>query len=150
MPQSRSRLERFMSHIATAGEGCWIWTGALTGSRGLYGSFWNGRKSCAAHRWSYLHFKGAIRQGLEIDHLCRNPACVNPDHLEAVPHSVNIARSTVGESLRLRRRSKIHCDNGHEFTAETTGHQGPNKYRFCRVCRRASYLARKNGKVAHG
>ncbi len=73
-------------------DGCWIWTGYID-SWG-YGRFWvKARNTQLAYRIAYELVRGPIPYGLELDHLCRNKACVNPDHLEAVTHSVNMLRS---------------------------------------------------------
>lgn len=82
---------------------CWIWRGFLN-DRG-YGIFNYQRKSLGAHRFSYLYFKGPLVKGLEIDHLCRNRACVNPDHLELVTHAENI-----------RRAMRTHCPKKHPYS----------------------------------
>lgn len=77
--------------------GCWVWLGRLS----HLGYGWinlrvSGRRSPVprkAHRISYEVFKGKkITEGLEIDHLCRNRRCINPDHLEEVTGAVNLAR----------------------------------------------------------
>lgn len=75
---------------------CWIWQRSLL--RGGYGRVGNGRingrkKFIYAHVLSYESVNGPVPTGLEIDHLCKNPACVNPTHLEAVTHDVNMQRS---------------------------------------------------------
>jgi hypothetical protein len=61
---------------------CWIWTRA-TDWKG-YGHFTVGNTSVRAHRAMYEERYGPIPEGLVIDHLCRTPSCVNPDHLEPV------------------------------------------------------------------
>jgi len=66
--------------------GCWNWLLGL--SSGRYGN----RNNIAAHRRYYELYKGKIPENWEIDHLCFNTRCVNPEHLEAVTHSVNMSR----------------------------------------------------------
>lgn len=75
--------------------GCWEWRGqkTLTG----YGSFPLERgRGIMAHRFAYQQLVGEIPEGLELDHLCRNRGCVNPDHLEPVTHLENMRRSPRG------------------------------------------------------
>lgn len=84
-----SLFERFCRKVRIT-ETCWLWE-ACRFENG-YGYFDN-RK---AHRVSYELFKGTIPSGLEIDHLCRVRHCVNPVHLEAVPHHTNMVRIKSG------------------------------------------------------
>lgn len=84
-----------------------------------------------AHRWAYLAAKGPIPAGLEIDHLCNVPACINPAHLEAVTHA---------ENLRRRSVRQTHCVHGHEYTEENT-RRTPSGWRYCFACRVARRLA---------
>lgn len=70
--------------------GCWLWFGATT-PRG-YGQYQYNGKPGYAHRYFYEKKKGCIQKGLELDHLCRTPRCVNPDHLEPVTHEENMRR----------------------------------------------------------
>lgn len=90
MPKSRPVQERFWEKVLKT-DSCWNWTAAKTGDG--YGKFGIKPKLLIdAHRFSYQTLVGEIPCGLELDHLCRNPGCVNPEHLEAVTHSENILR----------------------------------------------------------
>lgn len=82
----------FFRHVTEADDGCWSYSPLhpVTG----YGQFTvdNGHAGVRAHRWSYEFFVSEIPDGLEIDHLCSNRACVNPAHLEPVTRRVNALR----------------------------------------------------------
>lgn len=118
-------LERFFRYVDVT-EGCWNWQGGKR--RHGYGSFHYG-KTVAAHRYCYETLVGSIPADLEPDHLCRNTACVRPDHLELVTHKEN-ARRGVGPSSRWRN---THCIHGHEFTEKNT-YIKKNGHRDCRRC----------------
>lgn len=106
--------------------GCWLWT-APPGRAG-YGTFrpYHSSSLQGAHRFGYEMWVGPIPEGLELDHLCRNPPCVNPAHLEPVTHAENMRR-TVG----LHRKPA--CRFGHAFTPENTFIR-KNGRRMCRAC----------------
>ncbi|WP_088256981.1 HNH endonuclease signature motif containing protein [Fimbriiglobus ruber] len=90
--QSIPFTERLISKIIRCkGTGCWIWQGAST-TLG-YGQIWKKGKNILAHRAVFEMFKYAVPKGFELDHLCRNKSCVNPQHLEVVTHSENLLRA---------------------------------------------------------
>lgn len=78
-----------MSYLKTSC-GCWIWLGEE--NRNGYGRFKRRGKKIMAHKYYFQLFKGPIQRGLVLDHLCRNRACVNPEHLEPVTVQVNTLR----------------------------------------------------------
>lgn len=111
---------------------CWVWTAARHPFG--YGAFCPGNgDTVAAHRWSYEHFVAAIPDGLEIDHLCRNPPCCRPDHLDPVTGHVNQHRSPL--TFASINSGKEYCDHGHEFTPDNTRVKKDGA-RECKECRR--------------
>lgn len=91
-----------------------------------------------AHRLEWEKINGPVPEGLELDHLCRNRWCVNPDHLEPVTHQENIRRG----SQRKWNTDVTHCKHGHPFDEENTRHR-PDGGRTCRTCHRLSQARRK-------
>lgn len=86
---------------------CWIWTAYIR--KDGYADFWLHGGMVASHRLSYTLRNGGINEHLVLDHLCRNRACVNPDHLEVVTNKENVSRGL----MTARQVSKIHCSRGH-------------------------------------
>lgn len=131
---------RFWKKIAF-GSLCWEWTGSRNGRNG-YGYFNDGHgRIRTAHRLIYEAMTAPIPQGLTIDHLCRNRACVNPAHLEAVTNRENCLRGASGPA---QNAAKTHCLRGHPFDASNT-HITP-RGRECRACwrvRKRNALARR-------
>lgn len=131
-------LERFWSKVAQVGNvcECWIWTAALNNAG--YGAFGLDGKIVRAHRLAYESTIGSVPVGLELDHLCRDRACVNPYHLEPVTHQVNMQRGDTGKHLADR----THCPSGHEYTPENT--RIYRSMRYCRECMRITNARKRH------
>ena len=116
---ARPLHERFEAAVIRTPGGCWEWSGAHDDSGyARLGVRRDGRKTTlGAHRLAYELYVGPIPEGLVIDHLCRNPGCVNPDHLEAVTQLENFMR---GQHLSAVTARENKCQRGHEFTPENT------------------------------
>ena len=95
-----------------------------------------------AHRVSYQLVVGEIPEGLTLDHLCRNPSCVNPDHLEPVTTKENILR---GVSKIAQQARQTHCKRGHPFDEENTMivRGSARQCRACNKARCAAWLAER-------
>lgn len=126
-------MNRFWSKVDRSAA-CWEWTAARNADTG-YGVFWDGRGMALAHRVAYQLTKGAIPEGLAIDHLCRNRGCVNPDHLEAVTPKENNRRAEVWLGGARFQSGKTQCPKGHDYSESNT-YRNPNTgRRHCRTCR---------------
>ena len=112
-----NEVPRFLAKIQPLPSGCWEWTGALHGAN--YGIIQIAGRARLAHRVSYRFHFGQLDDDLDIDHLCRNPKCVNPEHLEPVSHAENVARGTAPTAAATRRA----IDSGVEYTARKVGPQ---------------------------
>lgn len=113
--------------------GCWLWTGAA--NLYSYGVIGNGDRSdlvTLVHRAAYEDLVGPIPEGLDLDHLCRNRICCNPDHLEPVTRAENVAR---GDHAKCWADELETCKRGHPWVPENTRYSA--KQRHCRTCERA-------------
>lgn len=129
-----SAWDRFWAKVEVGD--CWVWT--ASSANGGYGQFFPGDgKRWRAHRWLWTQLVGEIAPGLEADHMCRNPPCVNPDHIQLVTKKENLAARP---SVKAAREA-THCQRGHEFTPENTRRYWPPTRR-CRECDNARARAR--------
>lgn len=140
-------LDRFMAKVHTTG-GCWFWQATVTHEG--YGTHYIGGKGVRAHRWIWEALVGDIPDGLELDHWCVNPICVNPDHLEPVTGAEN-QRRRKSNSGRIAKENRTHCRNGHARAEVQIYHQDSHPTSdICKPCKqvlnRKAYLKRSEGK----
>lgn len=133
-------LQLVICEPSTLETGCWEWSGCRNPDG--YGMVSFNYKIRQVHRIVYEHFVGLIPAGLEPDHLCRNRACSNYEHLEPVTHRVNVLR---GEGLAARQIARTNCPQGHPYSeANTRLYKG---HRHCRECGREATRQSKRRKA---
>lgn len=131
--------QRFWDKVRVNEEtGCWEWTAAQDWCG--YGWFGYDGRSRKAHRVAYAALVGDLPEwtptGLQIDHLCRIRACVNPAHLELVSHRVNTLR---GDTITAEQSRRTHCPRGHALDgANIRSSAGRGSWRQCLTCHRAN------------
>lgn len=119
---------RFDTKYTVAETGCWLWTGAtIRVATGFYGTMRDGSsRMTPAHRISYMIYRGDIPDGFEVDHLCQNKLCVNPDHLLARPPSDNRINPT------------LRCKKGHYNWGHTK-----RGWRYCVECDKEAHRRKR-------
>lgn len=133
-------MDRFWSKVNKT-ETCWLWTAVKT--QGGYGRVRVNGKLWLAHRYAYEMEVGPVYPGLVLDHLCRQPSCVRPSHLEPVTHAENVRRGNGGrpkgpgakKSGRSRNPdgSFVECPQGHLMAGDNL-YVRPSGVRDCRRC----------------
>lgn len=123
--------ERFQSKIEIDSSGCWNWKGSNWANGTL--RFKAQGKDIPARRYSFMISKGEIPSEMIVTQTCKNPKCVNPDHLTLI--------TAQESSLQRSHATKTHCAQGHLLEGDNlyirAGRDGKTK-RSCRICRQAS------------
>lgn len=135
MPQIPLK-ERFLTKVQIDDpNGCWLWTASTFNGYGKIGRGGAGSGWMYAHQAAWLIYRGELpTDGLEIDHICHNRGCANPNHLQAVTHA---------ENMRRQPRAQIPtCPRGHEYGT----YRDKRGRRRCRECLREAWR-RKYDKV---
>ena len=129
--------DRFWRRVHHDPNGCWTWTGPQNGYG--YGRYFHDGRYSMAHRWAYEQLAGPITEGKQLDHLCRNRLCVNPEHLEQVTIRENVLRGVGPTALNARRAECVH---GHPLDGENLliDYQGKRR---CRACGRRKSLTHR-------
>lgn len=143
-PKEGCTVDRFLSKCAPEDEfGCVLWLAYVDGKG--YSRFSVDGEVVFGHRFAYEAFVGPIPDGLVIDHLCRNRACVNPAHMEPVLTGENTRRGDMS-AMGSHNRAKTHCPQGHPYDEANTGRCRGERY--CRTCNRRGVAERRARKVA--
>lgn len=139
MFETLQAFPRLWSKVDADGD-CWEWKAYRR--RDGYGALRYRGMPRPAHAVVYETLVDRVPDGMELDHLCRNHGCVNPDHLEPVTHAENIRRGVWGAAIPGKRlATKTHCPQGHPYSGDNLyiDHRGS---RICLQCKRADGRSR--------
>ena len=129
-PERRKPItERILERIDKDENGCWLWRGYV-GPTGYAVLTTGSGESTSLQRASYEAFRGAIPEGMVVDHLCRVRHCGNPWHLEPVANRENLMR---GESPSAKNARRTQCPYGHAYDQENTYYDSRG-WRQCKTC----------------
>ena len=124
-----ARVLRFWVKVLVGLENeCWLWAGAKD-QKGYANFTVNKYKTGKAHKFSWILHFGLIPAGLQVDHECNNPSCVNPNHLQLLTGYKNNEKSNSASAINKR---KTHCIRGHKFDERNTLRK--NGRRYCIIC----------------
>ncbi len=136
-------IESIKARLVAGPNGCLVWPGGLASG---YGNVGYQGKYGGVHRILYEARFGPVPEGFELDHLCRNRACSNLDHLEVVTRRENVLRGIRPAAFCAKQ---THCKRGHPFDEANTYFYKSDGRRGCRICKRASnrlYKIRKKSR----
>jgi hypothetical protein len=132
---SPRQVDRFWRSVNQMPGACWEWRGRVQNG---YGRFVARTSALTlythrAHRVAWELLRGPVPAGLQLDHLCRNTTCVNPDHLEPVTSWENTLRGSSPQAVAIKTNR---CLRGHEFSAENTSVvvRDGRSHRRCKAC----------------
>lgn len=142
-------VSKALSRVDRRPGGCWLWTGCTSGGYGRISWSLGNRNmvSASVHRVVYEHLRGAIPDGMDLDHTCHDPAtcnpetakdcphrrCCNPDHLEPVDRRENLLR---GGTITAHNAQVAECPQGHPYSPENTViKQGSRRCKICEYAR---------------
>lgn len=136
-------VDRISARISVDANGCWVYPSLNENGYGIIGEGLRGGRKVRTHRVMFEAFRGEIPVGLVLDHLCRNRACCNPDHLDPVTPGVNVLRG-------VRKTEQTTCKHGHPFTPDNT--RVTARQRVCKACakrRSDAYLSRRRHEITN-
>lgn len=125
------KIVNYLNRTIKTEKGCWVWQGAKSPDRHARVNI--NSQAYYLHRVIFKAVGNRLDKSLELDHLCREPSCVNPKHLEQVTHRVNSERGEAGTHLK----NKTHCPQGHPYSGDNL-YVFPSGGRSCRTCTRVS------------